>query len=194
MLARTVLLLWMPLVNCFNLVPQTLLCEPSIRILMKKLYPNVGSPTIEHCVPKSFLFPKDKRTLSRDMHGIICLPSQLNCWRSNYKLVECPDPYDGSWKGLGKAFRHERLRLFCPPTPYRGLYARSIGYFALTYPPYAPIIHASVLDFELLVDWSSTYPLTENEKVTHAAIASVQRNENPFVTRPRVAERALFTL
>ena len=88
-----------------------------------ELAPNVTSPTVEHCVPRSHYFDGDK-TLGRDMHALICVPKGLDCKRSNFKLVDAnfidiPDS--------GIALRDDKRRHFVPPELYRGPYARSIG-------------------------------------------------------------------
>ena len=70
--------------------------------------------------------------------------------------------------------------MLVPPIVYRGPYARSIGYFVLTYPNYAPLVHLQVLDLRLLVRWSELHPITYCEEVAHETIASMQDNVNPF--------------
>jgi endonuclease I len=115
------------------------------------------------------------------MHSLICLPRRLNSQRSNYKLVESASLDD--WKAVGNeklGVRHNKRRLFIPPVLYRGPYARSIGYFVLTYPTYASLVHLRVLDLRLLVKWSEEYPITHSEEYAHEIIASMQDNVNPF--------------
>lgn len=175
--------------------PSYLLSLSSIRQVMAALNPTVCNPTIEHCVPQSYYHTDDHQRLARDMHALICLPGGLNSQRSNYKLVE-----EGSMTGWepvgpdGYAMKHERRRLFVPPIIYRGPYARSVGYFALTYPEYAHLVHARVLDFKLLVQWSELHPATYSEKVVHETIASLQNNANPFLVDPVEAQHSVLEL
>ena len=187
-------LLFVQMMACFNKAPSYLLSPASIRVLMANLHPTVCSPTIEHCVPRSHYREGDDQILGRDMHALICVPESLNSHRSNYRLVDvkCTE----GWKAVGQgvAFRHDRRRLFLPPPKYRGAYARSIGYFVLTYPSYADLVHSKVLDLELLVEWSGMYPCTHVEAEVHATIASIQKNKNPFVTNPAAASRSVLKL
>lgn len=162
---------------------------------MSHLHPTICNPTIEHCVPQSFYHRQDHRDLSRDMHALICLPGGLNSHRSNFKLVE-PESTTG-WSDVGQggyAFKHEKRRLFVPPDKYRGPYARSIGYFALTYPSYASLVHSRVLDLRVLAEWSDAHPSTYSEKVAHETIASIQNNVNPFFVDSLDATHALLDL
>lgn len=189
------LLLQMMLFFTPNPRPKSMLTNQSIKALMARWHPIVCSPTIEHCVPRSYYHKGDK-VLGRDMHALICLPKALNFHRSNYKLVDA-DCTEG-WRKVGPdpgiAFRHDRRRLFVPPEHYRGPYARSIGYFVLTYPSYFDIVHSNVLDLELLLKWSCLYPCTSVESKRHETIASIQQNYNPFFVDPKQAHHGLLTL
>ena len=191
MLVRTV-------TSAVNRLPAYFLSPASIRKVMYELHPSVCTPTIEHCVPQSMYAPAD-RWVARDMHGLMCLPSQLNLHRSNYKLRPEPaaDPGDGGWQAVGEgghALKHTRRRLFVPPPLYRGMYARGVGYFVLTYPDYAAAVHARVLDFEHLLEWSLAHPPSHQEKVAHHAIAAIQENTNPFHVDVDDAAQALYTV
>lgn len=174
-------------------MPKYLLSAGSIRTLMASMHPAVSNPTIEHCVPKChYRGTVDGQVMERDMHALICLPAKLNSARSNYKL--CDPCSTNGWSKIagGAAYRHEKRRLFFPPAAYRGAYARSIGYFVLTYPSYAHVVHSQVLDLDLLVEWSQNHPCNHMEIVKHETIASIQHNENPFVTDPASAERLVL--
>lgn len=184
----------MRLMVCVNKAPSYLLSPASIRVLMSNLHPHVCSPTIEHCVPRSHYRKGDEKILGRDMHGLICVPESLNSHRSNYKLVDANCTHGWKPVGHGVAFRHDGRRLFIPPPRYRGAYARSIGYFVITHPSYANLVHRKVLDLELLVDWCEAYPCTRLEEEVHATIASIQRNKNPFFVNPEKASRSVLTL
>lgn len=181
--------------RCANRPPSYLLSLASIRQVMSNLHPTICNPTIEHCVPRSYYHRNDHQNLARDMHALLCLPGGLNSHRSNFKLVE-PEKTSG-WEAVGQgghAFKHEKRRLFVPPTKYRGPYARSIGYFVLTYPTYASLVHSRVLDLRVLADWSEVYPITHSEQVVHATIESIQENCNPFFVDAWEAQQAVLEL
>jgi len=188
MLQKTSNAMWTPrIVSFFNVLmtmnkpPTHLLSIKSVRQVITKLHPAIKDPTLEHCVPRSLYAKTDRSILLRDMHALTCLPRRLNSQRSNYTLVET-GPLEG-WKAVGRgehALKHDNYRLFIPPMIYRGPYARSIGYFVLTYPNYAPIVHLRVLDLRLLIQWSEEYPISHAEEYAHETIASIQDNVNPF--------------
>lgn len=114
------------------------------------------------------------------MHSLLLMSRQLNVHRSNYKLVEEFVALNGL-EAVGEAFKHNTHRLFIPPTQYRGPYARSIGYFVLTYPSYASVVHSNVLDLRLLLSWLEKHPVTYSCKKAHANIANIQDNVNPLI-------------
>lgn len=68
------------------------------------------------------------------------------------------------------------------------------SYTVLTYPRYVGLVHAQVLDLRLLLEWDSRYPCTDEERKVHAAIAGMQRNQNPFVTNPSLASSCVWNL
>lgn len=185
--------------HMLNHLPAYFLSPASIRRVMAELHPGVCTPTIEHCVPQCLYTAADRRWAACDMHGLLCLPEQLNLHRSNYKLRPEPpqDPGGGGWQVVGAgghALKHTRSRLFVPPPAYRGKYARGVGYFVLTYPSYAAAVHARVLDFAHLLEWSAAYPPSHEEKVAHYAIAAIQENTNPFHVDAADAAQALHTV
>jgi endonuclease I len=190
-------LLWVQMMFCFtpNSAPKYMLSAQSIRALLVQWHPHVPSPTVEHCVPRSHYQKKDK-VLGRDMHALMCVPKVLNSKRSNFKLVDAnfTDTWAKERPGPSIALRDDKRRLFLTPEVYRGSYARSIGYFVLTYPRYTNLVHSNVLDLELLLQWSCLHPCSYVESKRHEAIAMIQQNQNPFFENPQKAHTDLLEL
>lgn len=167
-----------------------------IRKLFREFHPDTLTPSVEHCVPKSLF--KDRKVLGQDMHNLLSMPRDLNSHRSNFKLM----PFgienasvDTSWKHLREwdAWKCTKQRLFVPPDAYKGRYARSIGYFALVYPPYQECIRTMVLDPRWILEWSSDHPPSDSERRFHETISQLQGNENPLMV-PSCTQDALHEL
>lgn len=164
----------------FSKPPSTLFRYTDIRKLFREFHPFIENPSIEHCVPRSVY--KDNPRLGRDMHNLICLPRHLNSHRSNYKLVNFKK--SEQWKCLEQgAKKNTKKQFFVPPSAFKGMYARSIGYFFLVNPTYQDQIQRFVLDPELLLQWDSEHPPSSTEMRLHDRISHLQENENPLLVK-----------
>ena len=152
----------------------------TLRQLLVQCYPHIASPTLEHCVPRSY-FPH-----TRDAHNIILLPRYLNSHRSNYRLVESLPSGTSTQSppvslGLG-AVKCTASRAFVPQSQYRGRYARAIAYVYLTYPDFRQRIERNVLSLDLMWSWLLEHRPSDEDVEASYRIAEAQGNENPLLT------------
>lgn len=175
--------------------PKRILSKSEGRRVLRSLYPNVSHPSVEHVVPVSIYRNKASPTLAYDLHNLLVLPTTLNVHRSNYTFAPAPSEVHPEWialDALGRsaswsrahAFKHNGLKLFCPPCWCRGIISRKAAYFRHMYPEWSAAVEQAVLPQHLMEAWNAEYPVTEEERRINLLIRGIQRNTNPFVESP----------
>lgn len=169
-------------------------------------YKNVGD-----CINKEHSFPKswfnDASPMMSDAFHIYPTDGKVNGQRSNYPYGECANgttlPSNGSVKPLGKlgtsTFPGYSGRVFEPDDEYKGDFARSYFYMAACYNSRISSWNSDMLAhnsypcfstwaINLLLKWHRQDPVSDKETVRNDAVYKHQRNRNPFIDHPELAE------
>lgn len=155
----------------------------------------------EHSIPQSW-FSEDS-PMKSDAHHIYPTDGKVNGQRSNYPYGECTGGTTLGG-GLGKlgscTFPGYSGPVFEPVDEYKGDFARTYFYFATRYqnimtsfvggPSFNKTTYPSFTDWSLnlFLTWSRNDPVSKKEIDRNNAISAVQRNRNPFIDHPELAE------
>lgn len=127
---------------------------------------------------------------------------KVNGQRSNYPFGECANGTTLS-KGLGKlgssTFAGYSGTVFEPVDEYKGDFARTYFYFATRYENIMTSIGGesfsgnkypalSAWSQELFLKWHRQDPVSEKERIRNNAVEKHQKNRNPFIDYPELAE------
>ena len=159
----------------------------------------------EHSFPKSW-FSKAKPMYS-DAYHLYPTDGKVNGQRSNYPFGECANgtylPPSGNAKALGKlgtsTFPGYNDKVFEPDDEYKGDFARSYFYMAAAYQDKIASWSSPMLarnDYpcysswaiELLLKWHRQDPVSQKEIDRNNAVSLHQKNRNPFIDNPEMAE------
>lgn len=169
-------------------------------------YKNVGDCyNREHSFPKSWF--NDKSPMVSDAFHIYPTDGKVNGQRSNFPYGECANGQtlagSGSVKALGKlgtsTFPGYTGKVFEPVDEYKGDFARSYFYMAACYNSQIagwssdmlaknnyPVFTTWAID--LLLKWHRMDPVSEKELKRQEVVYGRQRNRNPFIDHPELAE------
>ena len=169
-------------------------------------YSNVGDCyNREHSFPKSWF--DDARPMYSDAYHLYPTDGKVNGQRSNFPFGECANgtslgTYNGV-KALGKlgtsTFPGYSGRVFEPDDQYKGDFARSYFYMAAAYNDRISgwnsdmLAHNSYPAFSdwavnLLLKWHRQDPVSQKELDRNEAVSAQQKNRNPFIDHPELAE------
>ncbi len=159
----------------------------------------------EHSFPKSWF--NDAKPMYSDAYHLYPTDGKVNGQRSNYPFGECEGgttlPPSGNNKALGRlgssTFSGYSGTVFEPIDEYKGDFARSYFYMAAAYQDKIRSWSSPMLsndDFpcyktwaiNLLLKWSRQDPVSDKEINRNNAVAVYQRNRNPFIDHPELAE------
>ncbi len=159
----------------------------------------------EHSFPKSWF--NDKSPMVSDAFHIYPTDGKVNGQRSNNPYGECANgttlPSSGSVKALGKlgasTFEGYTGTVFEPDDEYKGDFARSYFYMAACYntqisgwssPMLAGNSYPAFTSWavNLLLKWHRQDPVSAKEIKRNEAVYSAQKNRNPFIDHPELAE------
>lgn len=159
----------------------------------------------EHSFPKSWF--DDASPMVSDAFHIYPTDGKVNGQRSNYPYGECASgttlPSSGGVKALGKlgvcTFPGYTGTVFEPDDEYKGDFARSYFYMATCYNDRISswnsdmLAHNSYPAFtswatDLLLKWHRQDPVSQKEIDRNEAVYAAQRNRNPFIDHPELAE------
>ena len=169
-------------------------------------YPHVGDCwNREHSFPKSWF--NDATPMYSDAYHVYPTDGKVNGQRSNYPYGECANgatlPSHNNVDALGKlgtcTFPGYSGTVFEPVDEYKGDFARSYFYMAAcyndriakwdsdmlngtAYPAFAPWA------VNLLLKWHRQDPVSQKELDRIEAVAAKQKNRNPFIDHPELAE------
>lgn len=159
----------------------------------------------EHSFPKSW-FSRAKPMYS-DAYHLYPTDGKVNGQRSNYPYGECANGSylapNGNVKALGKlgtsTFPGYSSTVFEPDDEYKGDFARSYFYMAAAYQDKIANWSSPMLarnDYpcysnwaiELLLKWHRQDPVSKKETDRNNAVSLHQKNRNPFIDHPELAE------
>lgn len=159
----------------------------------------------EHSFPKSWF--DDRSPMYSDAFHIYPTDGKVNGQRSNYPYGECANgsslASNGSVKALGRlgssSFSGYSGTVFEPDDQYKGDFARSYFYMAVAYnsliddwdsPQLAGNSYPcfSSWSVSLLMKWHREDPVSEKEINRNEVVYAWQKNRNPFIDHPELAE------
>lgn len=159
----------------------------------------------EHSFPKSW-FSKGSPMKSDAFH-VYPTDGKVNGQRSNYPYGECAGgttlPSNGSVKALGRkgtsTFPGYSGEVFEPVDEYKGDFARSYFYMATCYNSRIKSWNSDMLAgnsypaykqwaIDLLLKWHRQDPVSEKEIKRNDAVYAHQKNRNPYIDHPELAE------
>ncbi|PMC33801.1 endonuclease I [Bacillus sp. UMB0899] len=144
----------------------------------------------EHVVPQSW-FEKDN-PMRGDLHHLFTCEKTCNSIRSNYPYYDFTD-YSPEFelKGIkSECGKHEEQKF--EPESGKGEVARATLYFLLRYPN--EINRYEQKDIKLLLKWHHEFHVTTHEKHRNKAIFEKQKNRNPLIDFPEIADKIDFAL
>lgn len=139
---------------------------------------NMGFNT-EHTFPQSF-FNSTLPQLS-DLFHLFPTNDNANNTRSNYPFGNIAGT--GGQIGGGSQFLNG---VFEPRDAHKGRCARAMMYFCIRYEDYSCFFQPQE---DTLVAWHYRFLPNNTEQTRNAAIYSLQKNRNPFIDYPQLAER-----
>ena len=159
----------------------------------------------EHSFPKSWF--NDASPMVSDAFHVYPTDGKVNGQRSNYPFGECAGgtrlASNGNVQALGRlgrsTFPGYSGTVFEPDDEYKGDFARSYFYMAACYNDRIsgwssdmlarnsyPVFSSWALD--LLLKWHRMDPVSDKETKRNDAVYAHQRNRNPFIDHPELAE------
>lgn len=169
-------------------------------------YKNVGDCyNREHSFPKSWF--NDAKPMYSDAFHLYPTDGKVNGQRSNYPYGECANgttlPGSGSVRALGKlgnsTFAGYSGTVFEPDDEYKGDFARSYFYMCAAYNSRfagwsSPMLAGNnypgftTWAVNLLLKWHRQDPVSKKELDRQEVVYGKQRNRNPFIDHPDLAE------
>ncbi|MCM3441578.1 endonuclease I family protein [Metabacillus halosaccharovorans] len=144
----------------------------------------------EHVVPQSW-FDKDN-PMRGDLHHLFTCEKICNSLRSNYPYYDFTDySPEFSLKGIASECGKYEDQKFEPESG-KGEVARATLYFILRYPN--EIHHYDRRDIQLLLKWHHECTVTTHEKHRNKAIFEKQKNRNPLIDFPQIADKIDFSV
>ena len=159
----------------------------------------------EHSMPKSWF--NDATPMYSDAFHLYPTDGKVNGQRGNYPYGECASgttlPSHGGVQALGKlgksTFAGYSGTVFEPADEYKGDFARSYFYMAACYNDRISSWSSDMLAgnkypaftswaVNLLLKWHRQDPVSDKEKARNEVVYNHQRNRNPFIDHPELAE------
>ncbi|MDO4319821.1 MAG: endonuclease [Bacteroidales bacterium] len=159
----------------------------------------------EHSMPKSWF--NEGSPMKSDAFHVYPTDGKVNGQRSNYPYGECANgttlPGSGSVKALGRLGASTTPgysgRVFEPDDEYKGDFARTYFYMAACYNTKIggwtsdmfagnsyPVYKQWAID--VLLKWHRQDPVSDKERDRNDAVYKHQKNRNPFIDHPEMAE------
>lgn len=159
----------------------------------------------EHSFPKSWF--NDKSPMYSDAYHLYPTDGKVNGQRSNFPYGECANGTqvspNGSVKALGRlgnsTFPGYSGTVFEPDDEYKGDFARTYFYMAACYNDLiagwsSPMLAGNnypaykTWAVNLLMKWHAQDPVSEKEINRNNAVSAYQKNRNPFIDHPELAD------
>jgi endonuclease I len=161
----------------------------------------------EHNMPKSWWSANPETTVAySDLHNLYPSDAEANTAKSNYPLGEVGLNYiyDNGIIQVGtNTFSGYSGTVFEPADEYKGDFARDYMYVVTCYEDYAPMWRSMGTEsmlyqntypvfkpyaVNLLMKWHRNDPVSQKEIDRNNAVYVIQKNRNPFVDFPALAE------
>ena len=155
----------------------------------------------EHSVPKSWF--NNASPMYSDAWHVYPTDGKVNGQRSNYPFGECSGGTSLGGKALGRlgncTFPGYSGKVFEPDDEYKGDFARTYFYFVTRYEDqmssfngesFAKNTYPSLSQWsiDLFLKWHREDPVSQKEIDRNDAVYGFQRNRNPFIDHPELAE------
>ena len=155
----------------------------------------------EHSIPQSWF--GERSPMVSDAFHIYPTDGRVNGQRGNYPFGECANGTSLGGKALGKlgasTFSGYSGTVFEPIDEYKGDFARTYFYFATRYQNEMSSINGasftkntypslSEWSINLFLKWHRQDPVSEKETDRNDAVQKHQKNRNPFIDYPELAE------
>lgn len=164
----------------------------------------------EHCMPRSWWATSDNYSLydaNGDLVNLSPSDAEANSKKSNYPLGEVGKNSVTYTNGVVKvganSFPGYNGTVFEPADEYKGDFARTYMYMVTCYEDYAnnwrgtgtvsmlqkntyPVFKSWAI--ELLLKWSTNDPVSQKEINRNEGVYQIQKNRNPFIDYPELAE------
>lgn len=154
----------------------------------------------EHSIPQSWF--NEASPMVSDAFHIYPTDGKVNGQRSNYPYGECSGgvTLSGGKGRLGSCtFPGYSGTVFEPVDEYKGDFARTYFYFATRYQNIMTTINGESFNkttypsftawsLDLFLKWSRQDPVSQKEIDRNNAIYAIQKNRNPFIDYPELAE------
>lgn len=159
----------------------------------------------EHSFPKSWF--NDATPMYTDLFHVYPTDGYVNNQRSNYPFGECSGgtyvASSGNTKPLGKLGKSTVSgytgTVWEPDDEYKGDFARTYFYMVAAYNDKIPNWSSEMLDgskypgfaswaVTMLLNWNSLDPVSQKEIDRNEAVYAKQKNRNPFIDHPELAD------
>ena len=154
----------------------------------------------EHSIPQSWF--NEASPMRNDAFHVYPTDGKVNGQRSNYPFGECSggNTLSGGKGRLGSStFAGYSGTVFEPADEYKGDFARTYFYFATRYQNIMTSIGGDSFDnttypslsswsIALFLKWHRQDPVSQKERTRCNAIEVYQKNRNPFIDYPELAE------
>ncbi len=159
----------------------------------------------EHSMPKSWF--NNKSPMNSDAFHVYPTDGKVNGQRSNYPYGECAggerEPNNGSVQALGRrgtsTYPGYTGTVFEPDDQYKGDFARTYFYMMAAYndkvaswssPNLAGNSYPALSSWtvEMMLKWHRNDPVSQKEIDRNEAVYARQKNRNPFIDHPELAE------
>ena len=155
----------------------------------------------EHSIPQSWF--NERSPMKSDAFHVYPTDGKVNGQRSNYPFGECSGGTSLGGKALGRlgncTFPGYSGKVFEPDDEYKGDFARTYFYFVTRYEDqmssfngesFAKNTYPSLSQWsiDLFLKWHREDPVSQKEIDRNDAVYGFQRNRNPFIDHPELAE------
>ena len=155
----------------------------------------------EHSIPQSWF--NEKSPMKSDAFHVYPTDGKVNGQRSNYPFGECSGGTSLGGKALGRlgnsTFSGYSGKVFEPDDQYKGDFARTYFYFVTRYQDkmstmsgdsFAKNTYPSLSSWsiDLFLKWHRQDPVSQKEIDRNDAVYGFQKNRNPFIDHPELAE------
>ena len=146
--------------------------------------PNHNKINCEHTWPQSrFSRRFDKGMQKSDLNHLYPTDSKANGVRGHYEFANISSGKNVANCAASKTEQGRRSR-FEPPTEHKGNVARAIFYFSTRYQ-----LKISYSEEATLKEWNRLDPVDFEERQRNETVYMVQRNRNPFIDFPQLADK-----
>jgi len=151
--------------------------------------PDPASMNTEHTWPQSRFTGRHQEAVQKsDLHHLYPTISRINSDRGNLPFAEVTPGKEVycDTSSAGTEVNSRQGNFFEPPALHKGNVARALFYFSIRYQ-----IAIDPVEEYYLRQWHILDPVDEREKRRHEIIVRIQKNRNPFIDEPALANQIL---